>query len=311
MRNFCWKTEKPLQFAVCGRLVTADGFLHHRRSFDCHVFILVTEGTLHITTNGEAYDVGPNQYVFLKAGEEHFGHLQSKGALSYYWVHIVPETPVEVSLVAETLNMISEEGCSVASVKPETPDASETKEIAELNRKEMEADAGTAFSYYFPEYGEIFSSRRVQYLFKQLLDLSLEEHLYSPKLLDYTVSLLLMELSQECSTSRSEHRNMPQVVASVREWIKSNYAHPFKITDLAEEFGYQANYLSTLFKRSMGISIIEYTNKIRIEAAKSLLETHGLDAKAVAYSCGFADEKYFMKVFKKLEGVTPGQYLNG
>ncbi|MGN1146769.1 MAG: AraC family transcriptional regulator [Lachnospiraceae bacterium] len=269
MRYFTCKTSQPLSCSVCGQLINKDGFLHHRRRFDCHVFILVTEGVLHITANEKEYDVGANQYIFLKAGEEHFGHKATKGPLSYFWVHITSDFPLEIL--------------------------------------EEEED----FSYLFPEYGEIFFSQRIQRLFRQMMDLSLEEHLYSGKMLDYTVSLLMMEITQEVvNTGHCEQKNMPPVVSSICEWIKGNYCHPFKVSELAEEFGYQANYLSTLFKDSMGISIVGYTNKIRIEAAKNLLENHGLTAKEIAYSCGFSDEKYFMKVFKKLEGSTPTRYRN-
>ena len=276
MRYFGLETTKPLQYAVCGQLIDKDGFLHHRRTFDQHVFILVTEGTLHITAAGKEYNVGENQYIFLKAGEEHFGHKASKGALSYFWVHIVDDCPV------------------------------------------IATDCMAMDGYYFPEYGEIMLAHRVQRLFRQLIDLSLEESLYVKEMFDYTLSLLLLEVSQEFAhwqtdseKQKIDRKNLPPVIMEAREWIRENYSRPFNVTEIADTLGYQADYLSTLFKQSMGISIIGYTNKIRIEAAKNLLETEGLPIKVVAYSCGFTDEKYFMKVFKKLEGSTPGQYKSG
>ena len=47
---------------------------------------------------------------------------------------------------------------------------------------------------------------------------------------------------------------------------------------------------------------------MRIRTAKTLLSNYGVTIKEAAFSCGFSDEKYFMKVFKNLEGITPAQY---
>ena len=58
----------------------------------------------------------------------------------------------------------------------------------------------------------------------------------------------------------------------------------------------------------MGLSLVSYTNRLRIEASKKLLSNYDLSIKETAYSCGFPDEKYFMKVFKKFEQCTPTDY---
>ena len=270
MRYFATNTTTPLTFSVCGQLISKDGFLHHKRCFDWDVLILITEGTLYLTANNTAYTLTPNQYIFLKAGEEHFGHQASSGKLSYLWVHVKSDTPFE----------------EVTGSK-------------------------TSHSYFFSESGTIAPSKRVPLLFHQLLDLSLEEQLYNTSMLNYSVSLLMMELSQEHLTlDNCQNIQIPPVIASVKEWVKANYHHPFTVSQLALEFGYQADYLSSLFKRITGLSLTQYTNTIRIETSKNLLANYDLSIKEAAYSCGFPDEKYYMKVFKKLEGLTPTQYKN-
>ena len=272
-RYFMLDTTQPLIYDVCGQLISKDGFLHHKRTFDQNVFILVTEGQLHITSNGIAHTLSPNQYIFLKAGEEHFGHEPSTGKLSYLWVHLKSPTPfqaIDASALTQT-------------TMPTT--------------------------YFFPEQGELSTSKGVFLRFRQLMDFSLEEQLHSPLLLDYTVSLLLLEVSQEhLHTQQLSSRKLPPVVLSICQWIRGNYYKTFTVAELASMFGYQADYLSTLFKKHMGISLIEYTNRLRIEASKALLANYDLTIKEAAYSCGFPDEKYYMKVFKKFEGITPTEY---
>lgn len=151
-------------------------------------------------------------------------------------------------------------------------------------------------------------SGRTAQLFHQLMDLSLEEQLYTHSMSDYAVSLLLMELSQEYFRTCSISQSLPGPVVSAREWIKNHYFLPFDLPELAAAIGYSADYLSSLFKRSMGISIVRYTNRLRIKTAKTLLSNYGVSIKEAAFSCGFSDEKYFMKMFKEQEGISPTQY---
>lgn len=261
MRCLHLSMTKPLEYSVCGQVISKDGFLHHRRTFEHHVLIFVTEGTLHISANGVTYDVKENQYIFLPAGEEHFGTTPSEGKLAYFWVHIVPD---EERLLTQTPLL---------------------------------------------EYTSLTSPQRTIRLFRQLLELSMEKHDYCTEMLNYTLSLIIMELAREfAQTTQTARKEIPAAVSALCEWIKNNYYRPFSLAEPAKELGYQAGYLSGLFKTSMGVSIITYTNQIRVEAAKNLLEVYGLPTKEVAYSCGFADEKYFMKVFKALEGCTPTEY---
>lgn len=229
----------------------------------------MTEGTLYITSNNTQYALGAGQYIFLKAGEEHYGHRPSEEKLSYMWVHFRADCGFE-----------------------ETDGADEK------------------YSYIFPEQSDITDSGRTSQLFHQLMDMSLEEELYSQNMPDYALSLLMMEITQEYLHKQDNCRKLPAAVIFAKEWIKNHYYQPFDIAELACAAGYQADYLSSLFKRSTGVSIVGYTNMIRIKNAKALLTSCDITIKEAAYSCGFPDEKYFMKVFKKLEGVTPTQFKN-
>lgn len=165
-----------------------------------------------------------------------------------------------------------------------------------------------AYTYILSESSRLSDFGRTAQLFHQLMDLSLEEKLYCHDMRDFAVSLLLMELSQEYSRNRDSSDKLPAAVISAREWIKNHYYQSFDVTKMADAVGYRADYLSSLFKRSMGISIVRYTNQLRIKTAKTLLSNYDVSIKEAAFSCGFSDEKYFMKVFKQLEGITPSQY---
>ena len=67
-------------------------------------------------------------------------------------------------------------------------------------------------------------------------------------------------------------------------------------------------YFSDLFKKETGSNFSEYLNKVRIDNAKLLLENDDLPLIEVSLLCGFEDQSYFTKIFKKLTGTTPKKY---
>ncbi len=297
-RVFGCKTKAPLHYAVCGQLLSPAGFLHHRRNFACHVLILVTEGTLFINANHVAHKVGAGQYIFLKAGEEHFGERPSEGKLSYLWVHFQADAPME------ELRGKAVPEQALASLQDPAPPQAATAGQESVPPHSAEA----TYMYQFPETGHLPDMGRAAQLFRQLMDVSFEEGAYTQNMSDYAMSLLLMEISREYAQPAGAPDKLPEAVISAREWIKNHYYHPFEVSELAEILGYRADYLSSLFKRQMGVSIVRYANQIRIRTAKTLLSNYDVTIKEAAYSCGFSDEKYFMKVFKQMEGITPAQY---
>ena len=74
-------------------------------------------------------------------------------------------------------------------------------------------------------------------------------------------------------------------------------------------FGFSQNYLSSMFSRYSGSSFVEYITEMKVAAAKELLAQGDLKIYEVADRLGFENSFYFSKVFKKVEGISPSQYL--
>lgn len=164
------------------------------------------------------------------------------------------------------------------------------------------------FAYLIPEVGKAPDPQRVSILFRQLLDLQRHGGLYSENFLTCVLSMLLMELTQQTLDEQRNAKEVPARVYNICEWLRSNCQKKLTAETIAERFHYNAEYLSLLFKKETGLTLIQYLNRTRIDVAKRLLETEGISVKETAYSSGFSDEKYFMRMFRKLEGVTPLQY---
>ncbi|WP_419020393.1 zinc-finger-containing protein [Eubacterium callanderi] len=67
-------------------------------------------------------------------------------------------------------------------------------------------------------------------------------------------------------------------------------------------------YVGRLFKRSTGITLVEYILEVRMDAARTLLTDTDLSVTEIVPRVGFGDAPYFYKVFKKTNGCTPAQY---
>lgn len=91
-------------------------------------------------------------------------------------------------------------------------------------------------------------------------------------------------------------------------YIDSFLDSDLSLSILAKQGQINPSYLSTLFKKEVGVSITEYITTKRIELAKSLLKNSDMQIQLVAQKCGILDVQYFSKVFKKQIGLTPRDY---
>ena len=234
-------TTTPLKYLSSGNLISKNNFLHHRRNFELYVLIMVKEGTLYISQSGINYILGPNEYLFLKANEEHNGFKSSPCKLSYLWVHFLFPNAVSILDEIDLIKTFSEKN----SQNP----------ISEM--------------YILPLSGRISPTQRATLLFNQLLDLSRQDVIYVNPMIDYALSLLLMEISQEFIEMHLNIKNkISPKVLMIMEWIKANYYLPITVAEIANEFNYNADYLSSLFKQNTGISLTAYINKTRIDISK-------------------------------------------
>jgi AraC-like DNA-binding protein len=80
---------------------------------------------------------------------------------------------------------------------------------------------------------------------------------------------------------------------------------------LARDLGISSGHLARLFRTEMGISLVEYRNRLRIERFLSLADRSGVNLLDAALAAGFGSYAQFHRVFRKLVGTTPREYVAG
>ncbi len=100
-----------------------------------------------------------------------------------------------------------------------------------------------------------------------------------------------------------------KTVDMVKEYIGNQYGNSeLCLEKIANNFHINSDYLRSLFRKEMGITITEYITNIRMQQAKRLLSPGTLKLSAISDMVGYNDAGYFSKCFKKFFGMSPSEY---
>lgn len=94
-----------------------------------------------------------------------------------------------------------------------------------------------------------------------------------------------------------------------KKYISLHYMDEISLNEIAEMLSLSRSYLSTLFKKEMGISFIEYLINFRLNRAIEILKFEKIPLNNIAEMVGYPDYTQFSKIFKKYKGVSPKNYL--
>ncbi len=101
---------------------------------------------------------------------------------------------------------------------------------------------------------------------------------------------------------------MKNLIISILEYIDNNLYIKISVDELSKRFFYNKDYIMRVFKKELGITIIEYINKKRIyNSLRSIQNTDDYILK-ISISYGFASQEYYCEIFTKIIGVSPQVY---
>lgn len=123
-----------------------------------------------------------------------------------------------------------------------------------------------------------------------------------------TALLTLLMGVGENTESRPRKISKKQNLQNVKDFLDQNYQEKITLDKLSEKFFINKFYLTRLFKEQFGISINNYLIQVRITHAKMLLRYSDMSIEKIGQDCGINDANYFSRVFKKQEGISPGEY---
>ena len=121
----------------------------------------------------------------------------------------------------------------------------------------------------------------------------------------------LIELARAlCDLIVKEQNAAPdQLMTGILAYLAANYANPDLCLDqIADHFHLSISHLTAYFRSRNNIGVIAYLDNLRLDAARSLLQTTDLQIKQIVRKVGYVDVNNFIRKFRLKEGVTPVQY---
>lgn len=192
------------------------------------------------------------------------------------------------------------------------------KEISHAD--EMKADNGRYFSIYvrdkclseFSQYAKVpdeFSEKNsyLVYLALRLLQEFRNWEDCSPIIAEGIAYEMLRYASKK---NRTIEKSYPKWMNTVVEKLDAEFTEKHTNESLAREVALHPVHFATTFRKFHKLTVGEYLKKKRVEYAMQLISENKMSLSEIAYKSGFSDQGHFTRVFKNLNGVTPGVFRN-
>lgn len=176
---------------------------------------------------------------------------------------------------------------------------------------------GASETMHLPVTGIVPKPEKLVVLMKQLQDM--KKNRYPEHVLNAMTTTVICELHGQL-TQRNDSvvredadgsdRIKKQIYLDILDYIHTNIETNLKVSDVAREFGYNEKYLSHRFTEVSGISMKQYILKEKMDRANFYLTDTNNSVADIASTLGFSDSHNFCRTYKKITGLTPGEYRN-
>lgn len=119
---------------------------------------------------------------------------------------------------------------------------------------------------------------------------------------------ILMKNSWHSEQGRAAHARKRMSMEKVKSYLDENYKEHITLELLSQKFYINKYYLTKIFKETYGVTIISYLETRRITQAKNLLRFTDMTVDEISAAIGMNDANYLARRFRKIEGMSPGEY---
>lgn len=121
------------------------------------------------------------------------------------------------------------------------------------------------------------------------------------------ILIKIMQTQELLAVEKSEVTNATPI-QFIKNYVENNLTEKISVAGLSLKVNMSSSSLYRTFKNELGVSPLEFIQNIRIKEAKRLL-SKGFKVKEVAQEVGIFDDNYFIRIFKKHTGATPGNFI--
>jgi len=105
-----------------------------------------------------------------------------------------------------------------------------------------------------------------------------------------------------------KQRHHDEKIQQVQDYMQEYFSGSFTVDDLARRSGMSTRNFTRRFKQATGEAPLNYLHRLRVNCAKTLLETDFKSVQQVCFEVGYEDVPFFRRIFKRYTGMTPSDY---
>lgn len=240
--------------------------------------IIVTEGELFLSYQGQNFHILKNQHLILPPSTT-YREGYKEAYSSFYWMHF-------------TVDLAGNPTTIKSSYMP-NPTVTDC--------------------FLIPQTGNLPRPEKVIVQMKQLQDIV--KNGYPQASLNAMCTSIITELYGQLTvmpmrSSGNANYSQQQVYNDIVDYITTNIHLNLKVQDIAEHFNYNPKYLSHLFFELYGVPLKQFILDRKIESANFMLSDNDKPIKEIANDLGFSDVHNFTRAYKRKTGITPTEYRN-
>lgn len=269
------------QLLTIGHSCWTPGQQHVARSFGVYDMLFVLKGTLYMTEDNVPYEIKEGSMLVLEPDRAHFGHRPCEEATEIYWIHFAHPAPAR--------------RIDSGQISWSVPLTKGTNDDLAPHRQVM----------YLPKFTGIHIPDILPFL-RQMLEL---HHALSPAS-SLPLQTLLAGLFVELQTSaRNRYASRSRMLCDQTiAYLQQHMTRPFDAKHMEQTLHFHFDYLARCLKKYTGMSPLQYLHNLQVGKAKSLLESTELSVAEIGRQVGLENANYFIRLFRKQTGTTPGQY---
>ncbi|SEO03580.1 AraC-type DNA-binding protein [Amphibacillus marinus] len=261
-------------FVVAGIFQSNTPWRHADRTNHNYELIIGINETQYLEVAGETIQVNSGDVLLIPPHTPFSGQRLANGGLSFYWLHFELPQATELEL--------------------QSNDTIDNRQLPPI---------------LWPLYSTNLALNRELVLMHQLI-ITMRNQAEAQLLLNALAKTILLGLSETAKQAIQAKQAGNHLMPFIMDWIERHLDQRLTVEEVANHFGYNKAYLSHLFSTKVGMTMTGYIHYLRIEKAKGLLHASPYSIKEIAHLCGFEDEKYFSRVFKKVVNIPPHHYRN-
>lgn len=269
---------------------------HFKRCATEWIMYVVEHGHMIICEDDQTYDLHAGDVIVFTPGRTHWG-IKQKSDVSYFYIHFSWKGLEEEQLSNEEYILYMQ------TIVNNTLENGENIDTDDINDAMENIFLVPKFSHPTPaNYTEILT------LINKIL-LERKNGFLNHTVIENGILHIILTLINRTNFEKHMHITfnndfIPELIIYLRNNIKEKITS----TTLEKEMNHSFDYMNRVFHKTIGITIFKYLLKLRLEESKKLLNASHLSIADIAEQTGFCNAYYFSSVFKKNEGITPGNY---